>query len=397
MRASETRAARAASPVTSSVNRGGVALMSAAHVVNDFYQGVVPAILPFLAVAYGYSNAAAAGLMFAATAISAIAQPAFGWWADRGGQRWMIWAGMGTAALGIALCGFTESYEGLWIALALSGLGIAAFHPEGARVARRFSGDSTSAMSVFALGGNAGFALGSVVAAAIVVWLGLTSLPLLLVPAAVMAVVLIARLPRHGSASHGGRSSAPGRNDWPSFLRMSTAVVIRSILFFGITSFGALYLIERFEVPTALAAGASSAFLAAGIAGTLIGGMLADRIGRLPGQRIGFALSAAACAGIVLAPSAPIAFAAIVLAGVALYMPFAVMVTLGQDYLPRNMGIASGVTVGLAVSIGGLFSPLLGWLADRTDLQTALAALIPLPLLALLIIWRLRDPRSCGP
>ncbi|MFS3128536.1 MFS transporter [Nocardioides sp. Bht2] len=379
------------------VNRRGVALLSSAHLVNDFYQGVVPAMLPFLAAAYGYSNARVAGLMFAATALSAITQPLFGWWADRGGREWLIWAGISTAALGIALCGVATSYPLLWAALAISGLGIAAFHPSGARTARRLAGNSTGAMGLFVLSGNIGFALGSLVAATLILCLGSVALKLLLLPAAVMAVVLLARLPRYTEA----RSAPPsatrsGANDWPSFLRLCLSVVVRSILFLALTTFGALYLVERFTVPTSVAATTSSVFLAAGVIGTLLGAFLADRIGRLTSQRVGFAASALACAGIVAAPTPTIAVLAIAGAGVAVSLPFAVMVTLGQDYLPQNIGVASGITVGLAVSIGGLFGPAIGWIADQTSLRTALTALIALPLVALLTSRRLEDPPTPG-
>jgi FSR family fosmidomycin resistance protein-like MFS transporter len=98
----------------------------------------------------------------------------------------------------------------------------------------------------------------------------------------------------------------------------------------------------------------------------------------------------------VLAPVPVVAAVSVAVAGVALYMPFSVFVVLGQDYLPHRIGTASGVTVGLAVSVGGLFSPLLGWLADRTDLRVALIVLIAVPAVALLLTRGLREPRPTG-
>lgn len=375
----------------------GVGVLSCAHVVDDFYQGAVPALLPFLAVAYGFSNSAIAGLALASTVFSAVAQPLLGWWSDRKSRVWMIWVGMCAAALGIAACGLLTDYALIWIALALSGLGVAAFHPEGARVARSLSGSGTLAMSVYALAGNVGYAVGAVLVALILAWAGLGSTVVLVIPAAVMAVVLIRSLPNSTrTAQRRSRSARLGANDWPAFLTLSTGVVIRSIVFSAITSFAALFLMERFGLQLDLAAIASSAFLGAGIVGTLLGGLLADRIGRLTSQRLGLVLSVPALAGIVFAPNPPIAFLCIVLLGVALYIPFPVMVTLGQDYLPRNVGIASGVTLGLAVSIGGLFSPIIGWIADLVGLQLALAGLIPLPLVAIVLIWRLKEPRPPG-
>ena len=142
------------------MNRRGIALISSAHVVDDAYQGVVPALLPFLVAERHYSYAAVSGLTLAATLLSSVAQPVFGWWTDRRPRRWMIPAGILMAATGVASVGLFSSYLVTWLVIALSGLGIAAFHPEAARAARQAAGNSNRAMSVFALGGNAGFALG---------------------------------------------------------------------------------------------------------------------------------------------------------------------------------------------------------------------------------------------
>lgn len=382
--------------MTRPARRGAVALMSSAHVVNDLYQGAVPAMLPFLALAHGYSHAAVAGLTLAATALSSVAQPALGWWADIKDRTWMVWLGTLVAASGIAVAGIAGEYLVVWIALAVSGLGIAAFHPEAARVARFASGDSTSAMSVFALGGNVGYAVGTGVTAIVIGTIGITGAPVLLIPAVIMAALLVTRLPRIVKAAHPGTSTAARAavraNDWRSFMVLTAAVVMRSIVFLGITTFLALYLIERFGLPPEAGAAAVTVFLASGAVGTLLGGFLGDRWSRLASLRLGFALAVPALAGIAFAPNATVVFVSAVVAGIALYMPFAVMVVLGQDYLPRNMGIASGVTVGLAVSVGGLVSPLLGWLADATNLQLVFGILVALPLLALAISARLKNP-----
>jgi FSR family fosmidomycin resistance protein-like MFS transporter len=92
-----------------------------------------------------------------------------------------------------------------------------------------------------------------------------------------------------------------------------------------------------------------------------------------------------------------VAFAAAVIFGLALYLPFAVQVTLGQDYLPHRIGTASGVTLGLAISIGGLAAPVFGFLADSHGLRLALAALVLLPVISLALAFRLREPRSAPP
>lgn len=376
-------------------NRRGVALISGAHVVDDLYQGAVPALLPFLVAERQYTYAAVAGLTLAATALSSVAQPAFGWWTDRRPRPWTLAAGMVTAAVGVALAGLTPSYLLTWLALALSGLGVAAFHPEAARVARQAAGSSTRAMSVFAVGGNAGFALGALVTTPLLLLTGLRGTVLLLVPALAMAALLLLRLGTVLDGPAGSRRPAgppTGVDDWPSFLRLTVLVVLRSILFFGLTSFLALYLIDELGASTGQGGAALTAFLVAGAVGTLLGGALADRVGRLAAVRTGFALAVPGLLGLVLSPGPAVALVFCVLTGVAVFLPFGVFVMLGQDYLPHRIGTASGVTIGLAVSIGGLFSPLLGLLADATSLRTALLTLVALPVVAVLLSLGLQDP-----
>lgn len=377
------------------MNRRGIAMMSASHVVDDFYQGVVPALLPFLVIERQYSYAAVAGLVLAANLLSSVAQPAFGWWGDRRPRRWLIPVGMLTAAVGVGLVAFSVEYWATWVLIAIAGLGISAFHPEAARAARVAAGDSNRAMSVFALGGNTGFALGSLVTTPLLLLTGLEGAIYLIIPAALMAVLLFARLGRVLDGPVGTPKRVvhpPGPDNWPAFLRLTAVVVVRSIIFFGAVSFVALYLIHDFGTSEALGGLALSVFLFAGAGGTLIGGWLADRVGRLLSIRIGFAATIPALLGLVLSPNWVVALVFVAVFGVAIFVPFAVFVILGQDYLPNRIGIASGVTVGLAVTVGGLFSPLLGWIADQTDLRVTFAILLGLTVVALALAFLLREP-----
>lgn len=381
------------------MNVRGVALVSLSHVADDIYQGVVPAMLPFLVAERHYSYAAVSGITLAATVLSSVAQPVFGAWADRRSRRWMIPAGMLLAGVGVALAGLMPTYPLTWIVVAASGLGIAAFHPEAARAARQAAGRSNTGMSIFALGGNAGYALGSLIATPVLLWVGLRGSALLVVPALVMALILVRYLGPTLDGRDGQRrrvAMPSGRDDWPAFLTLTAVVVIRSILFFGVTSFIALYFIHHLGSSQATGGAALTVFLVTGAVGTLLGGWLGDRFNPLVSIRAGFALAVPAVAGIVLVDSVPWAFVCVAVAGISSYLPFSVFVLLGQDYLPNRIGTASGVTVGLAVSIGGLANPLLGLLADATSLRLTLAVLIALPVLALVVAGFLRLPEDTG-
>jgi len=377
------------------MNKRGVALMSGAHAIDDFYQGAVPALLPFLALERHYSYTAVAGLTLAATMLSSVAQPLFGWWSDRAPRRWMIAVGMSIAASGLALSGLAGSYAITWLLIAASGLGVAVFHPEAARAARQAAGDSNRAMSFFALGGNAGFALGALVSTPVLLLAGGRGTVILVVPAVFMVALLIARLGvvLDGPPGHHRPVRLPtGDDDWTGFLRLTVVVIIRSILFAGFTSFLALYIIDDLGGSAGEGGLGLTVFLISGSLGTVLGGWVADRVGRVVTLRLGLALVAPAIAGLVLSPSRTVAMCFVVLTGVTLFLPFSTLVMLGQDYLPNRIGIASGVTVGLAVSIGGMASPVLGWLADATSLRTSLSLLIGLPVVALIVSVLLYEP-----
>src|SRR5690554_1814749 len=310
--------------------------MASAHVFDDFYQGVVPALLPFLVAERHYSYAAVAGLVLAANVLSSVVQPAFGWWGDRRPRRWLIPVGMLVAAIGVGLVAFTVEYWMTWVAIALSGIGIAAFHPEAARAARQASGNSNRAMSVFALGGNVGFALGSLVTTPLLLITGLSGSVLLVIPAALMATLLIIRLRTVLDGKAGTLKRAPhppGVDDWPAFLRLTAVVVVRSIVFFGAISFIALYFINDFGTSEVVGGIALTVFLFAGAVGTVVGGWTADRLGRLVSIRLGFSLAIPAMAGIALAQDWVVALVFVAISGVTIFMPFAVFVILGQDYL----------------------------------------------------------------
>jgi MFS transporter, FSR family, fosmidomycin resistance protein len=374
---------------------GRLATLIASHVVDDIYQGAVPALLPFLVAERKYSYAAVTGLMFAATFLSSLTQPVFGIWVDRRQITWLIPGGMFAAGLGVALSGVAGSYPVTWLAFAASGLGVAAFHPGASRAVRLAVGKSATGMSLFALGGIIGLALGPAIVTPVILARGLSGTPLLVIPAAAMALVLVLTRSAWGRAAEAraaGPATAARPDDWRSFRRLTGLVITRSILYFGIGSLTALYLIHHLGTSKAAAGAVLTVYFATGAAGTFLGGAMADRIGRMRTVRIGFALMTPAILALVEAPNLPLATAAMVVLSVAIHIPFSVHTTLGQEYLPNRIGTAAGVTSGLAVSAGGVLTPALGGLADQWGLRPSVAVLAVLPLVALLLASRLRDP-----
>jgi MFS transporter, FSR family, fosmidomycin resistance protein len=328
-----------------------------------------------------------------------VVQPGFGALTDKyRNLGWLVAAGLLVAGLGIGASGLGDNYLITWVAVAASGIGVAAYHPEATRTARGLAGDSTQAMSWFSVGGNLGIALGPVIVTSVLLATRLPGTPLLALPAVVMAAVLAVRRPWRVSGSgrrRPGRATA-GRvqaDDWHGFARLTVVVVLRSIAYFGIASLLALYAIRHFGEPAAVGSAALTTFIGAGVIGTLSGGWLADRWQRVGVLRLGYGLSAVAAVMLVTAPDIAVLFVAAFALGIVLFAPFAVQVTLGQDFLPNRIGVASGVTLGLAVSAGGVAAPLFGLLADSRGLTAALAVIAVFPAIACALTFLLRDPR----
>ena len=187
-----------------------------------------------------------------------------------------------------------------------------------------------------------------------------------------------------------------GRDRWGPFAALTAVEVVRSAAFFGLNTFIELYWLYHLHASRALAGAALACFLVGGVAGTLLGGRIADRIGLVRTVQLGTVLVVPMLAGLRLCPGtvAPLGFA--VLTGIALNIPFAVLVKLGQDYLPSRPGTAAGVTLGLGVSIGGLAAPLFGLIADAHGPQGVLTALCCVPVPALLFGLLLTAPQREG-
>lgn len=378
-----------------------IGLLSAGHGCVDVYQGAVAALVPFFVAERHFSYAAASGIVLAASLLSSVAQPLFGALTDRRALPWLLPVSTVVSGVGVALSGLGGSYVLTLALVAVTGVGVAAYHPESARVARAAARGRHTTMGWFSVGGNIGFAAAPLLVACVVAAGGLQMTPLLVVPAlvggALCVPVLRAAGARAGARSGPSSAARAGRDDWASFVKLSLAVACRSVTFVGLSAFLPLYVAQRLSGSGGSAAGTAALFVLylGGAVGTVGGGKLADRWGRVRVVRWSYLASVAAVAGTVFVPG-PAVFVCVALTSAGLYIPFSLQVTLGQDYLPTRVGTASGITLGLAVSVGGLFSPLVGGLADATSLQTALIPLIVMPALAWLLFRTLREPAQAA-
>lgn len=380
------------------MNKRRLGLLTGTHAVNDLYQGLVPALLPFMVLERGYSYTAVSGLMLAATGLSSVVQPLFGLYADRHPRSWLVPVGFLVAALGVVLAGLSQSYLLTWIAVALCGLGIAAYHPPATVAARAAGGASQKAMSVFSVGGTIGASFAPLLAATVVGGGGLSHSYLLGVPAVAMGVVWVVANARGGAGAaaalarkQAGSEVLKPHNDWRAFSLLVATIVGWSIPYVTVLSMLSLRITRDLHGTTFQGAAALTGFTAAGAVGVLLGGWLGDRIGRMGTIRSGYLLALPALAGLVLAPTAGWALACTALLGLSMFLPFAAQVTLAQDYLPRNPATASGITLGLALSVGGLVSPLFGMLSDARGLGVTLTVVLCVLCVATVLALRLRN------
>lgn len=368
-----------------------IGVLAAGHACVDFYQGAVASLVPFFVAERAYGYATVSGVVLAASLLSSVVQPLFGVLTDRRAMPWLLPAGTLLAGTGVALSGLGGSYPLLLLFAAVSGVGVAAYHPESARVARIAGGGSHSAMGWFSTGGNIGFALAPLLVGGVVGPGGLRMTPLLALPAVAGAVLCLPALRARGARPAAGRGGAAGADDRASFVKLSLAVGCRSVTYTGLSAFLSLYAAQRMGGSEAAGTAALFVLYLGGAFGSVLGGALAGRWGRTAVARRAYALSVGAVAGVVLVPG-PGLYAFVALASAGLYVPFSLQVTLGQDYLPSRVGTASGITLGLAVSAGGLAGPAIGALADATTLRTALAPLILLPAVCALLFRSLPEP-----
>jgi FSR family fosmidomycin resistance protein-like MFS transporter len=348
-------------------------------------QGAVPALLPFFVHQRGYSYAAASALVLAMTFTSSLIQPLFGHLADHRSMPYLLPGGVLLAGIGIALAGVMSSYALTFATIALAGVGIGAYHPEAARYANYVSGSQrASGMSFFSLGGNVGFALGPILVTPLVLTLGLHGTLGLAVPFLAIAALLtvslaylIAFRPASADIPRGQRESV-GEDRWGPFSLVASISALRSGAYFGLQSFVPLYFIAHFGTSTGEGNAALTVMLVAGAIGTLVGGRLADRLGRRA-ILVGCMAVLPPLILLTLVAGQVGGFVVLALVGFFTVGNFSITVVLGQEFLPNRIGIASGVTLGAAIGIGGVTAALLGILADAAGLTAVMIVVAALP------------------
>jgi len=387
--------------VTRPPSRATLLVLSFGHGCSDLCSSATSALLPFLVVERHYTYAAVGVFVLAASVGGALLQPLIGHYGDRTGALWLMPAGLVVGGLGIGVVGLVNNRTFALFAVAVCSIGVAAYHPEGARWARRAAGSAaTTGMSIFSVGGGAGFALGPLLVAAAVVPLGLrgTAVITLLPLAAAASVVYQVRRFRGREADHSLAERAQKEQraeEWWPFARLALMYGVQSGVVAGLYAYVPLYLVSRGTSPGSSNT-MSTVLLVAAAVGTLLGGRAADRIGR---RVVLVAPQLVLVPLIAVTPSLGflVLIPAVIVIGLAMNANVSVAIVLAQEYLPGRLGLASGLTVGMSVGMGGLVAALLGLLGEATSPATVLYVVAALPALVAALAFSLPQPAAALP
>ena len=375
--------------------------------VTDIYMPVLPAILPLLIANNGYSYLTAGLLVTAYNITSSFTQPVVGWLSDKKGLAISVSASLFISALFIALMGVVRNYYLIMAFAVIAALGHACFHPTALSLVSRLCTPANRGRitSYFVVGGNLGYALGPVLAGALVWWLGLPGLLFLILPALAMIVILRHLLPGGIAGACEGHAKPTQASEktvsYRPFAILMVASILRAWAVFAAITFLPTYLVTLgYSLVTATLI--MTLMLLAGVAGQIAGGWISDRIGRKEFMVFGLVL-AIPFFYLFFMTSGLLSIMAILLFGFFLWSTFAVAIAMSHELLPGNVGLASGMMLGLAIGFGGLGVAVNGMIADHYSLAAALGT-IPIPIVAAVILmalvpypWRWSGRHHTGP
>lgn len=369
------------------------------HCINDFGQGSLAALIPFFIANFGLNYYQSATIIFCNTVVASIAQPALGYVADRWRVPWFIPVGFSITLVSISAIALATSYEMILALSLIAGLGAALFHPEAALLVNRMqSNELGNAMGRFAVGGSAGFALGPLLAGGVYVfgahflWV-FTAIALIGVLLYVYAFTGSAATDVVGESKSSAKSTNTGANDWVSFGKLFFVIASRSILFSVLSIFIPILYITVINGEASASSLALTMYFAMGAVLTYMGGALSDKLGFLKTVRLGNLIFLPSVLVFIFVPNIWGFFGAMIPMAFGVFSQYGPITVLGQKYLAKNAGFASGITLGLGITLGGLVAPYIGHLADIYDVQTALMTLIPVGLMGLLMSLWLKEPK----
>lgn len=373
---------------TDKMNKKALSTLSAGHLVTDLSQGALPALLPFFKEALSLSYTTSGVIMLVGNLTSSAIQPLFGYYSDKHPRGWLLPLSPLIACLGMSLTGLIPHYWAILICVTLSGLGVASYHPEGFKTAHYFTGQKkATGMSIFAVGGNLGIALGPMWAIGLVTTFGLKGTIGMLIPGIILGAVLLfcfswltnPIVSAHTQAISKAKESIPAREKI-SLILLIGIVILRTWIQLGLATYIPFYYIDYLKGDPVYAGKLVSTFLLAGALGTVIGAPLADKLGYRRFLSGAMALSFPLLV-LFYSVSGWSLFVVLAAAGMILVSTFTVTIVMAQTILPNYLGVVSGLMVGFAVGTGGIGVTLLGMIADLWGVPVAMKSILVLPVL----------------
>ena len=362
-----------------------------AHLLNDMMQSVIPAVYPLLKEKFGFTFAQIGVITLVFQLASSLLQPVAGRLADKRPRPYSLAIGMCFTLAGLLTIAAASSLGWILTAVGLIGCGSSVFHPESSRVAQIASGGRKGlAQSIFQVGGNAGSAMGPLLAALVVIPFGQGAIGWFAL-AALLAIFILVRIGNwyRQQLYFASRNHAAATKETPRLSKRTvrTALLILGILVFSkyfyiasMTNYFTFFLMDKFAMTVQGAQYALFAFLAASAAGTFLGGPLGDRIGRK--YVIWVSILGAAPFTLLLpyvGPTSTILLSVII--GLIISSAFSAILVYATDMMPDKVGMIAGVFFGLMFGLGGLGSAFFGWLADKTSVRFIFQISTLLPLL----------------
>lgn len=380
--------------------------LSFCHLLNDMMQSLVPALYPILKDSYSLSFGQIGMITLAFQCTASMLQPLVGVYTDRKPQPYSLMVGMGFTLVGLLLMSQADSYPLILLAAALVGMGSSVFHPEASRVARMAAGGRYGlAQSLFQVGGNMGSAAGPLLAAFVVVPAGQRSI-VWFCAAALVAMIVLFQVGHWYKARRAALKSAPPKAARSagtvsfSRRRIAVAVLVLVALLFSknvysasLGSYFTFYLIQKFGVDVQTAQLYLFAFLVGIVAGTVLGGLVGDKVGRIP--VMWFSILGALPFALML-PHANLVWTGVLAVLVAMIMAsaFSAILVYAQELMPGRVGLVAGMFFGFSFGLGGLGAAALGAIADRAGIEAVYRMTPLLLLLGLLTAFLPRQPSA---
>ena len=364
-------------------------LMMIAHLCDDLNQGALVAVIPFLVLHNGYSYAEVTALLLASNAASAIIQPLFGWLGDKKPRPWLMAAGIFLAGIGMAGVGVLPNYPLIMASAMLSGIGVAMFHPEGGRLGNLTAGEQKGkGMSIFAVGGKLGFTFGPLVATAAITLWGLPGTLIFIIPSTLCAAILLSQNKALLSYSNPDKQSSDDslyQDNWVGFGFVMGAISCRSIMYYAFLSFIPLFLVYNLGQEEAFASSVISLFALVCAVGTITSGWAGQLLGAKKLIIVSYACVAIEVVIFTFNGSLIVALILIALLALTCDISYPSAVAMGQSFVPHHLGMASGLSFGVMVCIGGLMTPVFGLIGDYFGLQVVMLCVTAIALLGIII------------